>query len=144
MKKVCNKCNKEKLLTEFSDLKQGKFGKRPECKECRNSWSKDYYNKNSKGILERQKAQRVRNGKYTSSYWRKKKYGLSEEDHAEMLKSQNGLCKICRKDDKLVVDHCHSTNKIRGLLCARCNKGLGHFLDNQELLTSAIKYLKGS
>jgi hypothetical protein len=42
----------------------------------------------------------------------------------------------------LAVDHCHTTGKIRGLLCSKCNPALGAFNDNIEILNSAIKYLK--
>lgn len=43
---------------------------------------------------------------------------------------------------KLVVDHCHASGKIRGLLCDLCNRGIGHFNDSVELLYKAIKYLE--
>lgn len=73
-------------------------------------------------------------------------YGLTLEKYNEMLTAQNGVCKICScKDDSrwgvLSVDHCHSTGKVRGLLCAKCNKGLGQFKDNVELLDKAKSYL---
>ena len=71
----------------------------------------------------------------------KTNYNLSEEDYLNLLNGQNNLCAICNKEDKLNIDHCHSTNKIRGLLCSRCNLGLGHFQDNVGLLSKAIKYL---
>jgi hypothetical protein len=61
---------------------------------------------------------------------------------------------ICKKEEvhrnnqntgisRLSVDHCHNTGKIRGILCTKCNTGLGSFKDNIELLMNAIKYLKG-
>ena len=65
-----------------------------------------------------------------------------------MKDDQVGRCAICEeeldKDTKHVhVDHCHETNIVRGLLCAHCNKGLGFFRDNIEVLEKAITYLKG-
>lgn len=59
---------------------------------------------------------------------------------------QDGMCGICReylsKDTKdVMVDHCHNTNRIRGLLCRRCNIGLGFFKDRVDLLSEAIQYL---
>ena len=63
-----------------------------------------------------------------------------------MLEAQNGRCKICGTDTPMGngafhVDHCHMTNKVRGLLCHKCNVGLGHFNDNISLLSTAILYL---
>lgn len=77
----------------------------------------------------------------------KHRYNLSYEKYLEMKKSQSNKCLICEADEKeskngrLVVDHCHSTGKIRGLLCDKCNNGLGRFNDNIETLRSAINYL---
>jgi len=62
-----------------------------------------------------------------------------------MLKKQNNKCKICNtKFSKVTsnIDHCHTTNKVRGILCTACNMGLGLFKDNTENLTNAITYLK--
>lgn len=78
----------------------------------------------------------------------KKLYGLTETDYNALLESQDHKCYLCGKHENEVpkkvlhVDHCHSTNKIRGLLCHNCNTGLGHFQDNIELLQKAIEYLK--
>lgn len=69
-----------------------------------------------------------------------------------LSKEQNEKCKVCnqpetyldnktRKLHKLVVDHCHTTGTVRGLLCRNCNLGLGHFKDNPELLLKASIYL---
>lgn len=84
----------------------------------------------------------------------KKKFGLSLDVYYEMLESQNHVCAICKRPENavdyrtglpraLAVDHCHETNKVRGLLCTQCNRGLGKFNDNVEYLQSAITYLKG-
>lgn len=62
----------------------------------------------------------------------------------QMLKEQNGLCLICKKEPQkkeLAVDHCHLTDKVRGLLCTNCNLGLGYFNEDVELLRAAIEYL---
>jgi len=64
-----------------------------------------------------------------------------------MFNKQNGCCKICKIHQSklksaLHIDHNHSTNKIRGLLCNKCNQGLGLFNDNIILLTNSINYLK--
>lgn len=70
-----------------------------------------------------------------------------------LMKKQNGLCAICQKPEKstdglsgkrrsLAIDHCHETGRARGLLCSSCNRGLGLFQDNSELLARARLYLK--
>jgi hypothetical protein len=50
-------------------------------------------------------------------------------------------CEICNQKVELVLDHCHSTNTLRGVLCHKCNLGLGHFDDDLNLMTLAMKYL---
>jgi hypothetical protein len=68
---------------------------------------------------------------------------ISDEDLKE-LKQSVDKCVICGSDEKLVVDHNHSTGDIRGMLCNHCNRGLGHFRDNPELLEFARIYLLAS
>ena len=57
------------------------------------------------------------------------------------LFKQDKVCEICGAIDSLVVDHSHTLNTIRGVLCARCNTGLGFFQDDAKKLALAIKYL---
>ena len=93
-----------------------------------------WYHKNRERLL-----------KYKIDYQRKKKYNLSRQDYDTMVKNQNGVCAICHekctRHGRLSVDHCHTTNRVRGLLCDRCNRGLGNFKDNIIFLNRAIKYL---
>lgn len=72
------------------------------------------------------------------------KITLKEFDDIE--NSQNGKCAICNVSKEasprgLAVDHNHGTGEIRGLLCLRCNLGLGYFKDNIQLMQNAINYL---
>lgn len=60
------------------------------------------------------------------------------------LKSSIRECVICGSDEPLVVDHDHATGKIRGMLCNHCNRGLGHFRDDPDLLEFARVYLLSS
>ena len=75
----------------------------------------------------------------------KRNFGMSEDDYKEMLEYQDGLCAICETKTKyrLCVDHCHTTGRIRGLLCRRCNSALGMLGDNEEGLRKAFEYVKG-
>lgn len=69
-----------------------------------------------------------------------------------IFSQQNGVCAICGRPEtakgihgrirRLATDHCHSSGKIRGLLCGRCNSGIGYFQDNTESLKEAVKYLE--
>ena len=72
-------------------------------------------------------------------------YGLTRAELAVLVLESEGLCKICGEpmsgNRNCHIDHCHTTGNIRGLLCGNCNVGIGHFKENIELLTAAIKYL---
>jgi hypothetical protein len=72
------------------------------------------------------------------------RYGLTKEVFDVMIEKQEGACAICLvvPEKRLHVDHCHTTNKVRGLLCSNCNMALGLFKDNTKTLERAIKYLK--
>lgn len=76
---------------------------------------------------------------------RKRMYGLTQEDYEKILNEQNYCCAICNNKLDLGrlthVDHCHKTNKVRGVLCNVCNLGIGKFRDSCELLQNAINYL---
>lgn len=78
------------------------------------------------------------------------KYGLTPEAYEDLLKLQNGVCAICDKEEnmsnqyskrRLVVDHCHTTGRIRGLLCGRCNAAIGLMFEDITFLQKAVKYL---
>jgi hypothetical protein len=102
-------------------------------------------------MREWQRNARLNNPDYHRNSNLKKTYGITLDDYNRMLSEQNGLCKICGRPERRVtrdgkvmnlhVDHCHSSNKVRGLLCHHCNVALGSFDDSIELLQSAIDYL---
>lgn len=83
----------------------------------------------------------------TREYRLKLKYGLTVEQYQKMLLEQDNQCKICsgdlivQGDDKACVDHNHTTNKVRGLLCKTCNFMLGYAQENRDTLLEAVKYL---
>ena len=79
-------------------------------------------------------------------------YGMSLDAYEALYYIQHGRCAICNTfcssyadstpdNPRLVVDHCHKTGKVRGLLCDLCNSGLGRLKDSVELLKKAIDYL---
>jgi hypothetical protein len=82
-----------------------------------------------------------------------KKFGINKSEYECILEKQNGRCAICGEKEsalasnkkqikELAVDHCHKTGTNRGLLCMKCNNGIGNFNDDIVLLEKAIKYLK--
>ena len=88
-----------------------------------------------------------------SSAYLKRTYGITYKQYLELYKNQKGKCKICGSEGfkmaeyhktLLVVDHCHETGKVRGLLCHNCNRGLGLFHDSKDDLLKAIEYLEGA
>lgn len=132
--KTCSKCNLNKPEDEFYLIK----GKRiAACKKC---------------VLAQQKTAgptyKHRSPEFTRNRHIKSKFGISVEEYNKMLISQNYKCAICgtqdsgTKHNNFCIDHCHSSNRIRGLLCTHCNKGIGHFNDNISKLQMAIEYLK--
>lgn len=85
------------------------------------------------------------NRKYSFKYT----YGITVEEYDKMLEEQGDKCKICGTPQsgikkKLAVDHCHTTNKVRGILCSKCNTAIGLLNDDIELIEKVIQYLKNS
>lgn len=139
-------------------------------KEERNTYMREYvkeYRKNNpeKVLLWRKKSW-ARNGdkyreqrkayskEYRASGRRRElenlqRYSLTSEEFQSLWEKQNGLCAICEtslelKRGKYAVDHDHLTNKVRGILCAPCNFGLGGLKDSPQLLLKALHYLESS
>ena len=80
-------------------------------------------------------------------------YGITAEDYYDMLVAQNNKCAICESEEvnnsrvssgKLFIDHCHTSGKVRGLLCSKCNHSIGLLNDDVDLLRKAINYLTNS
>lgn len=154
MTKHCKKCNKEKEYTQFYKNNSNRDRLSSWCKECSNASQKERYINNKESIskkasirYQKNKEEHKRKGKQ----WRYKKvYGISFEDFEQLKKDQNGKCYICEKqfiegsvsDAKAVLDHCHTTGKIRKVLCNRCNSAMGWFEDNPVLLEKAADYLR--
>ena len=80
----------------------------------------------------------------------KTKYGMTPEAFDSLLEAQGGKCAICGDNDlkdergfRPHVDHCHKTGLVRGILCGRCNKGIGSLRDDAEIVRRALAYLEG-
>lgn len=83
------------------------------------------------------------NERYIHMVWT---HGISWEDYNEMFKEQNGCCKICGRHQsefkvRLHIDHCHRTNRIRGLLCGPCNQALGLVRENVKTIEAMKEYV---
>jgi len=118
--KKCTRCKVEKPLDieHFPPHNKTKSGFDSWCRSCRNEYKRE------------------------NSY---KKYSkMISEDLLKDIKKETKECVICGSNEKLVVDHDHKTNKIRGMLCNHCNRGLGHFRDDPMLLEFAAQYLYAS
>lgn len=143
--KMCVKCDQE--------LPREDFGVRPNgysmsyCRECLKRGNREkamrHYYKHPEEVRKRRE--------YNRKACLKRYYGMTIEQWEELKTRQGGLCAICgspppvkAKRDVLVVDHCHATGAIRGLLCDPCNHMLGSARDNIQTLRSAIRYLEES
>ena len=144
--KICNTCGNEKPLSDFSKDKSTHGGLRNRCRKCMSAIYKAHYAANQEYHKQRSREWGIKNpvkrrraGKNCEL---RKLYGISLSQYEEMIAQQSGKCKIC---DLLMplpyVDHCHVTGKVRGLLCAGCNTGLGGFRDSPRLLHRAVGYL---
>ncbi len=113
--KTCTLCKKVLTFDHFSAKvkRAGKSILQPRCKSCQ------------------------------IEHFRLKKYGVTREQYHQMLQSQSGLCLICAvKMEKPCIDHCHATGRVRGMLCVKCNTGIGMLGDDIKNLESAVEYLK--
>lgn len=111
--KRCSRCKDTKPLADFGNNKSRKDGKEPICRVC-----KSYKN-------------------------RMDRYRLAEPEFHKLYYQQRGRCALCNKHAELVVDHCHDTKEVRGLLCFHCNTSIGKLGDDIPTLENVVKYLKG-
>ncbi len=144
--KVCKTCGQEKPLSEFSPQRRGRLGVRTSCKPCNSEWVMQYRDKNPDVQLN---AHLLR------------VFGITLAEYNRLLDAQNGVCAICGNPPvialgirsrrqgravrpRLVVDHNHETNEIRGLLCTPCNRGIGLLNDDPKRVRAALDYLEDS
>jgi hypothetical protein len=159
--KTCSQCHEEKTLDQFRP-----GTKSAKCKSCLKVYDNAYYEKNKHKWREREKRLREEDGeaflqksreaqaRYRANpnntinlRYLKARYGITPDDYVAMFDAQGGCCAICgvaggiQKGERLHVDHCHVSGKVRALLCFDCNRGLGSFKDSPEVLQKAIDYL---
>ena len=85
---------------------------------------------------------KAKNHGSSRNYHLKRRYGITAADFDRMFAEQGGLCAICEEAPAAHVDHCHETNRVRGLLCFNCNGALGQFRDRTDLMVKAVAYLE--
>ena len=133
--KPCTKCGVVQPPENFY-ANPTRPGKMSVCRGCTRKKSRETYQK-AKAKGTHSAAQRKSHIKRT--------YGLSLEDYQSILLSQGGVCAICQKDFGRTgpsVDHDHLTGRVRGLLCRRCNSGIGMLDDSIDLVLRAASYLE--
>lgn len=142
--KYCGKCKEEKPVKFFAKNSCKKDGLQERCTPCR--------------LLHHQKNKEEINRKRKASYDAEKKweekikysYGINKAKFLSLLEEQGYRCAICntkdwgrgKKTNRPHIDHCHSTGKVRGLLCNTCNRALGMLQDSIDILRNSILYLE--
>lgn len=137
--RVCNRCSRRLKWESFAINSKGVNNRKSICKYCSNKDQKSLYRRRAKedpvAFRDRQR--------YTEIW---KKYKLSKEAFEKLEKSQGYRCACCGKPKKdgvnMVVDHCHDTGIVRGLLCRNCNSGIGKLGDTKEGVFKALRYLE--
>jgi hypothetical protein len=140
----CTKCDTVKPFAAFPLRSNG----RPSswCRECTNSAIREYA-KTPEGAAKKKAAQDAyneRNPDYQIAY----RYGLKPGEYDALRVAQDDRCAICGttepggKIKRWAVDHCHGSGKVRGLLCAACNMGIGQLGDDPTRLRAAAAYIE--
>ncbi|MFE7744402.1 endonuclease VII domain-containing protein [Nocardia sp. NPDC057455] len=133
--KYCTLCDSVKPRTEFRPEPRRRDGYYPHCRPCASKASKAIRQNNIERYRERERLT------YLS-----KKFNITHDEVRAIFRNSNGLCEICGGPPNgrggLHVDHCHTTGKIRGLLCNSCNVSIGHFRDDPAILRRAADYLE--
>ena len=111
-------------------------------KEDRIVKANKYYQENKEEVLKRGKQYYQENKEDKQWYWKTYKYNLTKEQYNTILLEQNNKCAICQDTlTKPHIDHCHTSGKVRAVLCSNCNTGIGKFKDDIDKLQRAIDYL---
>jgi len=132
--KPCTKCGEWRPFTDFNKDKSTPDGMGYWCKQCKAEHAKEYRVKHPRK-------------EYYKKFCLKYKYNLTCDEWDKLYKKQEGCCAICgvhqsELGEALCVDHDHETSKIRGLLCKKCNLGIGNLKHDAENCLKAYQYLR--
>ena len=137
--RACSTCGIDQDESQFRRRKRGGELRHTQCRSCHNEKSKDINRARyaSDAEFRRTSAASTRRAAYL------RRYGITPDEVAVRLAAQGGVCACCGDTPAGLghVDHDHATGAIRGVLCARCNIGIGYFLDRPERLRAAAAYL---
>ena len=138
----CNKCD-DRLVDGVNWTEAAKSKKHYTCKLCRSAYQRNWHsdNKERQNRLSRDRYSLNKDTvlKQQREKYIKKTFNITVEEYDSYFKEAS--CQICSKETDLVLDHCHDTGKIRGVLCRQCNMAIGLLGDNLEGLTKATRYL---
>ena len=136
--KECRNCRDVKLKSEYYVFKKNTDGLHCYCKDCIKTQARE-------GHTRRKETDPSYRDRKRSAHF-KHVYGLNLATYKQKLVDQGSVCTICKTElldtgPLTHLDHCHSTGNLRDFLCTNCNRGLGSFKDNTEILMNAINYL---
>ena len=147
VQKVCKSCHELKPLDQFHRNKNNIDGRMSICIDCRREYKKTYYDKTQDHQRKRSKTYYHSHKEEMVNYRLRSVYGISLEDKFNILKNQDFQCAECRKFlsiEEAYVDHCHKTDRVRGLLCSKCNLALGLVDDAVNTLSNIKQYLENN
>lgn len=139
-------------MLDFYAHRTTRDGRANYCMECQRATTRAWQAANADKVREYNARRYADKKKRDHRQWWLRLYKLTPEDYERLLDAQGGVCAVCQQPERyvdartgeprrLAVDHCHSTNRVRGLLCGSCNRGLGQFKDDSNLLRRAAAYL---
>jgi hypothetical protein len=145
--KLCKTCRGVKPVDDFNRNSKSKDRLQYNCRVCSSRHLREWKLKNPERNAERTRQWRRNNPiRQKVAQWLWNGINMTASGYLALLQSQNNNCALCgiprtKLAVDFAVDHDHKTGKVRGLLCQKCNRGLGHFQDSPDLLRKAVAYL---